>query len=221
MSVASLGLTAMALPAAVTITSWSQTLEAEANDSTIAGVDLHTSVSSYFPGDDAIASSEGVSDADSTLVYTAGTVGLPAALNDPVAGFDLQFEAEVNATVGSGTIDSLANASAQITFLVEVLDNEADFTFAQTGNDADLRFFVNGIPAANASNTIRLGVGSYTVLFSDGAGASTENVNQTASEQKNAQNYNLKVIEVVPVPEPSSVSLLGLVGLGILLRRRR
>lgn len=218
LSGAALAGTCAVLPAAVTISSYSQTVQADADDTTIAGVVSSSTVTGYPPTDESATASQGVASASATIDFTAGTVGLPAALGNPVTAFDLQFEGAVFANVATGTSGSSASSSAQLGFTVQVLNGEADFTFTQTGNNADLRFFVDGIPAQNTSNTIRRGVGIYNVLFSDGAGAFTENAAQSPSEQINTQNYTLSVVEVIP--EPSTALLGGIALLGLLRRRR-
>lgn len=209
----------MVLPAAVTITAWTQSTNADANDSGDMAPAVTSTVVTGYPHSDGITSViQGVASSDASIDFTAGTLGLPVSLGASVTGFDVQFQAEVNANVDPGAVGSSARAFGQLKFTVEVLDNEADFTFAQTGNDADTRFIVNGEFAGNVGQTIRLGVGSYNVVFSDGAGAFTQNINQTASIQKNAQSYSLKVVEVIP--EPGTVLLAGIALFGLLRRRR-
>ena len=217
-TLSALAVTSLALPAAVTITGFSQELTSEANDASIAGSVADNSMTGYAPINVGVLATQGVASANATLDILPATTGLPAAENDPVDSFNLQWEAAVNAAVGSSaTFPNTANSTVALSFNLVVLDNLAQVSFAQTGSDADFRLIVAGNTATNATQVIFLNPGSYVVKFSDGAGASTDQPNQEDSEQKNFQNYS---ILVESIPEPSS-ALLGSLGLLALLRRRR
>ena len=218
-TLSALAATSLALPAAVTITGFQQELTSEANDASIAGSVADNSLIGYAPlPADSVLATQGVASANATLDILPATTGLPAAENDPVDSFNLQWEAAVNAAVGSSaTFPNTANSTVALSFNLVVLDNLAQVSFAQTGSDADFRLIVAGNTATNATQVIFLNPGSYLVQFSDGAGASTDQPNQEDSEQKNFQNYS---ILVESIPEPSS-ALLGSLGLLALLRRRR
>jgi len=213
-----LGLTVITLPAAVSITSGTQTISAEANDNTSAtsGSDLDIQSSTSLLSSSVASANQGISTARALLNFTPDTI-LPTDFNEDISALTLNFSSELNASVQSGSIGSSAAATSSFSFVLEVAEGSiAEAAFTATGSSPQSLFSVAGTNATNLVQTLILDAGSHTISFSD-------SVTSASSEQTNNQNYTLSIEEVsfVPIPEPSGISLFTLAGVVSLLFRRR
>lgn len=198
--------------AAVTIQNYATSLTSDAFDG--GPTDVNNDSTATFPfTSNSVSSTQASASSFADIAFT-DTTGVPPALGATVSGFSLEFTSEVTAT--SNAVDAEANAGASLSFDLVVTDAPVEVFFSNTGSDLDFRFIVNGSIATNATQTQVLAPGVYSVSFADGAGASSGQ-SGAESNQTNDQTYSLSV---QTIPEPTSTALLGLAGLGLLLRRR-